>query len=129
MPREYLRIGEGRTKTRRALTTRIHDAESGGSQSEIDLWRLMLDRGEVDTAAFLRNFKIPTEMDEEYVYFDLYAWQADILERAEKAWKQRRAAKFRIPKSRRRGVSSFFRAWFFERCLRVPGWKGVLIAP
>lgn len=95
---------------------------------QIEQWRIALDPEQTSVAQFLSLFQIPTEGEQDYVYMDLYPFQRELVSLAEQEWEHGDRAEFRIPKSRRRGVSMFFRAFFFERIVRVPGWKGAIIA-
>mgnify|MGYP006969344703 CR=1 FL=1 len=84
-----------------------------------------------DVANFLRLFRIPTETEAGEAWMEMtgsHQFQFDNLVMTFEDWMEGRRAEFRNPKSRRRGASQGWRAFFFERIVRVPGWKGTIIA-
>lgn len=84
-----------------------------------------------NVANFVSLFRIPTETEEGEAYMEMtgsHQFQFDNLVTTFEDWKTGRRAEFRNPKSRRRGCSQGWRAFFCERILRVPGWKGAIIA-
>ena len=121
-----LKAMEPRTKARISLGKRLRESESG--TTDLDAWRELLDPKRTSVADFLYGFDITTEESEDDVPFDLYPFQIQLTKDTDKQWAEGRAAKFRVPKSRRRGVSRYWQGRFFERAIRKPGWKGVIIA-
>lgn len=93
-----------------------------------EAWLVALNAEKVSIADYLSLFQIPTEGDEDFVYMDLFPFQRELVTLTEEEWQHGVRAEFRIPKSRRRGVSMFWRAFFFERITRVAGWRGAIIA-
>lgn len=84
-----------------------------------------------NTADFLSLFQIPTETEEGYTFMRMegsHQFQFDNLVLTYEDWEEGRRADFINPKSRRRGCSQGWRAFFFERVVRIPGWRGTIIA-
>ena len=109
--------------------------------SRSDLWATALDMRGFDgltallqaenVANFLSIFEIPTESDRGFCFMDMsgsYQFQYDNLVLTFEEWKEGQRAEFRNPKSRRRGCSQGWRAFFFERIVRIPGWRGAIVA-
>lgn len=101
------------------------------TESELARWRKLFDPRQTSVQEFLESFKIKTdaaategENAVAEVQFKLRPVQKRLLDKTLAAWKRGRAARFRIPKSRGQGISSFWMAFLgFERVLRVPGYE------
>jgi len=116
-------------------------ARSDATLATDEMWARALDMTGFDqlsaevqarnVAAFLSLFEIPTEGEDDFCFMDMtgsYEFQYDNLVTTFEEWKTGHRAEFRNPKSRRRGCSQGWRAFFFERIVRVPGWRGAIVA-
>lgn len=127
-----------RIAAREIKAARGDAAEDGGmlSDEELERWRKLFDPKRTSVKNFLQSFTIKTDAASVHgqdvvseVQFMLRPVQLELLARTERAWRRGKAARFRIPKSRGQGVSSFWMAFLgFERILRVPGYEFTAVA-
>ena len=126
-------------KARAAPRPGAHEARAAFAAEDemrglsIAQWKVLFDARKTSIADFLSVWKIRTErtgdQPSKFVRFVLHDWQQELLRRCLAAWKEGRAYKVRIPKSRRLGVSAFWRAFLgFERVLRIPGFEHTITA-